>query len=422
MMGLLKTLQLQLDVQQQHLNRVSSLVQQLADHCSLSASSSNARIENDWQTAVPSSLSSCSTLHPNPRVSRFGNAAVPPGSCGNQTSGDVPVTKVIYQQTALEPKTFSQLATAPLGGCGNQTSSSNMPGVISTYQQPAPWLKTFSQPATAPPGGCGNQTPLSNMPVAVSFYQQPYLHNLPTDHSLKASPVPGAVPPGASSSEFALVESLPAAPSRHSTTPNPHLGPTDGYSYNRLRPETICDEVLITSFSLANKAQEFPLWVNQFEEAVNICFNPHSQRRHFAYCLQWLPGSLDADAFSIWRECQHAKSDWVKLKEELEEKFEDPAERMDWLNNPYALKWDEENESLHIFASKVRRKVNTFDSQYADSEAARAPLYFTRFMNGMPKDYFRYLTLRLPSRCQSLEKALEISVQFQAYKRNLAHQ
>ena len=116
MMDLLKTLQQLLDVQQQHLNHVSSLVQQLADHFGFSAGSSNANIECDWQTAVPSSLSSIFTFHPNPRVSQLGNAAVPPGSCGNQTSCNVPVTKVISQQTALGPKTTSQPATVPLGG------------------------------------------------------------------------------------------------------------------------------------------------------------------------------------------------------------------------------------------------------------------------------------------------------------------
>ena len=55
-------------------------------------------------------------------------------------------------------KTFSQPATAPLGGCGNQTLSSEMSKASSIYHQSALWPKTLSQPATAPPGGCCNQT------------------------------------------------------------------------------------------------------------------------------------------------------------------------------------------------------------------------------------------------------------------------
>ena len=59
-------------------------------------------------------------------------------------------------------KTFSQPATAPLGGCGNQTSSSEMSKASSIYHQSALWPKTLSQPATAPPGGCCNQTSSSS--------------------------------------------------------------------------------------------------------------------------------------------------------------------------------------------------------------------------------------------------------------------
>ena len=390
MKDLLKTFQSQLDVQQQLLNQMSLLVQQLSNHHGFPASSSGVQAVNEFHPqhpADPSSISMYSSLNPHPSNSQLGNAAAPPGGCSNPTSfGYMRGDKAIYHQPALLPRFISQPAPAPLGGCCRESSSYN---ILGAYPYQRPDLLSQSVRASSP---------------------------------LTATPATIAVPPGASLSGLADVESPVAVPSCYKTTPGPRLAPKDGYSYNCLRPETICDDVFITPYSMANKDQEFPLWINQFEEAVNLSFNPHSQLRHFAYCLQWLPGSLEADAYSIWKECQYARSDWVKLKEELKGKFEDPAERKDWFSNPHALKWDEENESLHIFASKVRRKVNTFDSQYADSEAARAPLYFTRFMNGMPKDYFRYLTLRLPSRCQSLEKALEISVQFQAYKRNLAHQ
>ena len=194
--------------------------------------------------------------------------------------------------------------------------------------------------------------------------------------------------------------------------------PNDGYALNRERNETSCKSIPLKSFSISNKDQDFPIWIQQFEEAVNRVRNPHSQRRHYNYCLQWLPGSLETDAYAIWCECVHAKSDWIELKRELEEKFEDPAFCKEWRTNPKALMWNEGNESLQSFASKVKRMVNIYDAELAVTNAAKANNYCTRFMNGMPDDYIQNLNLNMPSKNQRLEKALEICVRFQAYKRS----
>ena len=191
----------------------------------------------------------------------------------------------------------------------------------------------------------------------------------------------------------------------------------DGYAVNRERRETTCKSIPLRSFSLANKDQEFPIWIEQFEDAVNRGHNPHSLRRHHNYCLQWLPGSLETDAYAIWKECHNARNNWVELKKELEEKFEDPAIRKEWRSNPKALMWNEHGETLQSFLAKVKRKVNTYDSDIAKTEEARAALYTTRFTNGMPDDYINHLNLNMPTKKQKVEKALEICVRFQAYKK-----
>ena len=207
------------------------------------------------------------------------------------------------------------------------------------------------------------------------------------------------------------------AGSTYSRSPSTEAEDGDGYETNRERRETSCKGIFLKSFSIANKEQEFPIWIEQFEDAVNRGHNPHSQRRHYNYCLQWLPGSLETDAYAIWKECQYAKTDWILLKKELEEKFEDPAVRKEWRSNPKALMWKEDHESLQAFAAKVKRKVNTYDAEFADSEAGKAALYCTRFINGMPDDYIKHINLNMPTKNQKLEKALEICVRFQSYKK-----
>ena len=87
-------------------------------------------------------------------------------------------------------------------------------------------------------------------------------------------------------------------------------------------------------------------------------------------------------------------------------------------NQPKSLMWDEENESLQSFSTKVKRMVNINDAEFAVTDAAKANNYCTRFINGMPDDYIQNLNLNMPSKNQRLEKALEICVRFQAYKRS----
>ena len=192
--------------------------------------------------------------------------------------------------------------------------------------------------------------------------------------------------------------------------------PNDGYAFNRERNETTCKSIPLKPFSISNKDQDFPIWIQQFEEVINISRNPHSQRRHHNYCLQWLSGSLETDAYAIWCDCFHAKSNWIELKKELEEKFEDPAICGEWRTNPEALMWDEGKESLQAFAARVKRKVNTYDAEFAVTEAAKANNYFMRFMSGMPDDYVQHLHLNLPTESRRIEEALEICICFQAYK------
>ena len=268
-----------------------------------------------------------------------------------------------------------------------------------------------AQPAAAPQRNREIQGPT---PLGQSNIVDPLSSNLtpafsqPPNH-VQSQPARD-IRPGTTSNTSVLISDQP---------PNHVLiNDDDGYAVNREKRETTCESIDIEEFSMSNKEQDFPIWISRFEEAVNRGFNPHSKRRHHNYCLQWLSGSLDHDAYSIWRDCEN-KSDWEELKLELEDKFEDPAVRREWRNNPFALKWKEHEESLQTFVAKVKRKVNRYDKDLAPTVAAKELLYYTRFCNGMPDDYADHLILKMPSKKPKLEKALEECVRFQAYKRSL---
>ena len=62
--------------------------------------------------------------------------------------------------------------------------------------------------------------------------------------------------------------------------------------------------------------------------------------------------------------------DWEKLKDELELTYEDPAMRTEWKNNLKAYVWDEHNVSLQTYSAKVKRYVDTFETDMADCPKA----------------------------------------------------
>ena len=174
------------------------------------------------------------------------------------------------------------------------------------------------------PGG-----PLQNGPSTSSpNYVQPLIGALPAAAPPRNGGFQGSTPLGQSNNVDPLssnltptfpqppnhVQSQPARGIRQGTTSNTSVPSSDqspnhvrinddyDYAFNREKRETSCESIDIEEFSMSNKEQDFTIWITQFEDAVNRGFNPHSRRRHQNYCLQWIPGSLSTDAFSIWQE------------------------------------------------------------------------------------------------------------------------
>ena len=193
--------------------------------------------------------------------------------------------------------------------------------------------------------------------------------------------------------------------------------PNDGYALNREREETkSCKSLHIKDFSSTNKEQDFSIWVQQFQEAVNKALNPHTKRKHETLCLQWISNSLESDAYAIYKRSEHQMSDWTKLKKELEQAFEDPAIRADWKTNLRAYTWDEKIP-LQAYAAKVKHYVDVFETEMAECPAAIKSQYYLRFVNGLPEDYFDQVRLNIPTNSTSIDKALDICIRWQGSKR-----
>lgn len=170
----------------------------------------------------------------------------------------------------------------------------------------------------------------------------------------------------------------------------------------------------IDKFSNNDKDNDWVIWANQFEQAVNRAHNPHSRLGHYNYCLKWLPGCLKPDAYAIWQRQKHAKTSWPKLKKDLTEAFEDPFIREQWKSDPYCFKWDPKTMSLQTYCAKVQRYVDTFQSELANSPEALKEAYYLRFLHGLDDDYQEYIRLSKGRRKMDINVALEMCITFQS--------
>ena len=193
--------------------------------------------------------------------------------------------------------------------------------------------------------------------------------------------------------------------------------PTDGYAYNRELPEQDCHKLPGVKEFDHNSKQVFAIWVDKFETGVKKGVNPHSRRRHFRYCLEWLPNYLGPEAFAIWNRSVHKNTDWLALKKELKLEYEDPIIRAEWKCNLRAYSWDESKESLHTYCSKVKQYVDSFESDLLDGSKAKLDAYFIRFISGLPKDYQDQIKMSLPTHKQCIRRAYDISLRYQSTKK-----
>ena len=202
---------------------------------------------------------------------------------------------------------------------------------------------------------------------------------------------------------------------RHSSSEDDD--PNDGYAHNRERPEQNCHKVPgVKEFNHGAK-QVFAIWVEKFEAGVKKGVNPHSRRRHYRHCLEWLPNYLGPEAYAIWNRSAYKDSDWLALKKELKLEYEDPIIRAEWKCNLRAYTWDESKESLHTYCSKVKQYVDSFETELLDGSKAKLDAYFIRFISGLPKDYQDQVKMSMPTHKQCIKRAYDICLRYQSTRK-----
>ena len=192
--------------------------------------------------------------------------------------------------------------------------------------------------------------------------------------------------------------------------------PDDGYAVNREKLEMNCKNLTIKEFDAQDKSQDFTIWVEQLEQAVDKGHNPHSKRRHHRYCLKWLPNCLNSEAYSTWKTYKHV-TDWEKLKQVLAEKFEDPTVKAAWKTNMRAYTWDEHKVPLLTYSLKVKRFVDKYEPEMKGQEDILKGQYYIRFVCGLPEDYSNQVKMALSAKAADIDKAFDICSRYQLIKK-----
>ena len=77
------------------------------------------------------------------------------------------------------------------------------------------------------------------------------------------------------------------------------------------------------------------------------------------------------------------------------------------------------NFGLDLF--KPPSIVDSFETEMVDCLPAKKAQYYLRFVNGLPEDYVEHVKLSLPPKCNDVDKAREVCIQFQSCKRTRTH-
>ena len=75
-----------------------------------------------------------------------------------------------------------------------------------------------------------------------------------------------------------------------------------------------------------------------------------------------------------------------------------------------AFMWDEGKMSLQAYCARVKRYVDTFDTELAHAPEARKVQYYIRFVSGLPDDYIEQTKMSTSTKNTDVDKALDICI------------
>ena len=181
---------------------------------------------------------------------------------------------------------------------------------------------------------------------------------------------------------------------------------------NRTSFEKVTHDIPIEKFPFGVPGADWTEWSMRFELAVQAATNAQGRDRLEALCLLWISLKLNDEAMPLYNQCPSKKTEWVSLKAELEEAFEDTHVKRLWVRSLEAFK-KPEDMSLQVYKAKVMGMVSKYSpATLNDAEAHEAELY-SRFVGGLGKKLREYIEESVSFGEETLDEAFHLALKYE---------
>ena len=190
-------------------------------------------------------------------------------------------------------------------------------------------------------------------------------------------------------------------------SPNPQQG-TGSQLFER-----VVGDIPVEKFPYGTPNADWGQWSVRFERAVQVATNAHGQSRLEELYLLWISLKLSDEAQPIYARCVHKDTNWLLLKDELAEAFEDPLFRRKWARYKDAYK-KPHDMSLQVYKANITSFVNRYSPALATDPSSYSMELYIRFVNGLEPDWKEYIEESTPYGKETLDNAYCQALKYEA--------
>ena len=176
--------------------------------------------------------------------------------------------------------------------------------------------------------------------------------------------------------------------------------------------EKIPTDIPIAKFGYGKPGVDWREYAKRFRRAVKTVTNAETEERLDELCLLWIQLKLPDEAQSIYQGCASKDVDWESLVDELDEGFEDPLIRRNWIRDLAAYKRPA-GMSLQVYKANVIGFVNKYSPAVVKDPKAYAMELYNRFVHGLEPDWREAIDDAIPFGKETIDRAYNQAIKYE---------
>ena len=176
--------------------------------------------------------------------------------------------------------------------------------------------------------------------------------------------------------------------------------------------EKIPTDIPITKFAYGKAGADWREYAKRFRRAVKTVTNAATDERLDELCLLWIQLKLPDEAQSIYQGCASKDTDWDMLVDELDEGFEDPLIRRNWIRDLGAYKRPA-GMSLQVYKANVIGYVHKYSPAMVKDPKAYAMELYNRFVHGLEPEWKEAIDEAIPFGKETIDRAYNSAIKYE---------